>query len=106
MMMMMMMMLGLAGFGLVIIMMNVQLTCPCSSSQATPPLQSEALLGFQVVLGSRLLLWIVFVLLSVVFDVFLYLYFSIYVFCILFTTHFDSERQRGISGPPSFGKKS
>ena len=55
-MMMMMMMLGLAGFGLVIIMMNVQLTCPCSSNQAAPPLQSEALLGFQVVLGSRLLL--------------------------------------------------
>ena len=56
MLMMMIMMLGLADFGLVIIMMNVQLTCPCSSSQATPPLQSEALLGFQVVLGSRLLL--------------------------------------------------
>ena len=105
MLMMMIMMLGLADFGLVIIMMNVQLTCPCSSSQATPPLQSEALLGFQVVLGSRLLLWIVFVLLSVVFDVFCsyisaFMYFA---FCLQLTlTVKDSAVFRGL---PRSGRK-
>ena len=99
------MMLGLAGFGLVIIMMNVKLTCPCSSNQATPPRQSEALLGFQVVLGSRLLLWIVFVLLSVVFVVFcVYISaFMYFAFCLQLTlTVKDSAVFRGL---PRSGRK-
>ena len=85
-----------------IIMMNVKLTCPCNSNQATPPRQSEALLGFQVVLGSRLLLWIVFVLHSVVFCIYIsaFMYFA---FCLQLTlTVKDSAVFRGL---PRSGRK-
>ena len=84
---------------------NMKLTCPCSSNQAAPPRQSEALLGFQVVLGSRLLLWIVFVLLSVVFVVFcVYISaFMYFAFCLQLTlTVKDSAVFRGL---PRSGRK-
>ena len=85
--------------------MNVKLTCLCSSNQATPPRQLVALLGFQVVLGSRLLLWIVFVLLSVVFVVFcIYISaFMYFAFCLQLTlTVKDSAVFRGL---PRSGRK-